>query len=284
MPRNVEIFRILRLNNMGKYDNLAQHLKNCNMDVVTLSFTEIEDILGFGLPASAYTYNAWWSNGGHVQSKAWLDMEYTVNDLDLIGQEVSFIRNQEKLQKQNDRTYSYKTSANLKEYDGHTTNYKNTNTIIREKISLLGYEFRLIQQIIPECNADGSVKKYYPQQEFNNVKKLPLLKNGGGAFCRFRIVANDVPGVYLWIESGEVVYIGETANLRTRFNSGYGVIYPRNCFMGGQSTNCRMNKVAMSSYENGNPICLYFLETADYKRIEAELLYSMKTKYNKKDN
>ena len=45
-----------------------------------------------------------------------------------------------------------------------------------------------------------------------------------------------------------------------------------------------MNKVVMSYYENGNPIKLYFFETTDYKRVELELLHSMKTKYNIKDN
>ena len=93
-----------------------------------------------------------------------------------------------------------------------------------------------------------------------------------------------MPGVYLWVVNGEVIYIGETANLRTRFNTGYGIINPRNCFFGGQSTNCKMNKVAMRFFEEGTLINLYFLETFDYKRIELELLCSVKTKYNIKDN
>ena len=149
---------------------------------------------------------------------------------------------------------------------------ENNKDLSKKTFSLMGYEFKFIQQIIPERNPDGSVKKYYPQKSYNNIKNLPILKNGNGAFCRFQIDVKDVPGVYLWVVNNEVIYIGETARLRMRFNTGYGNISPRNCFAGGQSTNCKMNKVAMSCFENGEPVNLYFLETTDYKRIELELL------------
>lgn len=173
-----------------------------------------------------------------------------------------------------------KTKVKKVEYNVIESNKK----LSKKTFSLMGYNFEFIQQLIPECNADGSVKKYYPQKSYDNIKNLPLLKNGNGAFCRFQIDAEDVPGVYLWVVNNEVIYIGETAKLRMRFNTGYGNISPRNCFIGGQSTNCKMNKVAMSYFENGNSINLYFLKTTDYKKIELELLHSMKTKYNIKDN
>ena len=144
-------------------------------------------------------------------------------------------------------------------------------------------EFQYIQQLIPECE-NGSVKEYYPQNQFDNRDNLPLLYHGTGSFCRFSINAPAVSGVYLWVVEKEIIYIGETLNLQQRFNVGYGYIAPRNCYAGGQSTNCKMNKVVMEYYKMGNPIDLYFYETKDYKRVELELLRRINTRYNVKDN
>ena len=98
------------------------------------------------------------------------------------------------------------------------------------------------------------------------------------------IDVEDVPGVYLWIVDDEIIYIGETKNLRKRFNTGYGNISPRNCYLGGQSTNCKMNKVVLEYFEAGKQIKLYFLKTNDYKKVELELLSKICTRYNVKDN
>lgn len=93
-------------------------------------------------------------------------------------------------------------------------------------------------------------------------------------FCKFRLNLPNVKkqGVYLWVVDNEVVYIGETINLRNRFNIGYGNISPRNIFAGGQSTNCKMNRVAMQYFEQSKAIKIYFYETDDRKNIEKDLL------------
>ena len=114
---------------------------------------------------------------------------------------------------------------------------------------------------------------------------LPLmLPRGGGPFCRFSIQAPQAPGVYLWVAEGQLLYIGETVNLRQRFNTGYGAISPRNCYAGGQSTNCKMNQVVLDYYNRGTPIQLYFFPTQRYKQVELELLGKLNTPYNVKDN
>lgn len=93
-------------------------------------------------------------------------------------------------------------------------------------------------------------------------------------FCKFRLNLSNIKkqGVYLWLVDNEVVYIGETINLRNRFKIGYGNISPRNIFVGGQSTNCKMNRVAMQYFEQGKAIKIYFYETDDCKNIEKDLL------------
>lgn len=79
-------------------------------------------------------------------------------------------------------------------------------------------------------------------------------------------------GVYLWEVNKTIIYIGESKNLYKRFNNGYGNISPRNCFIGGQSTNCKMNKIVKYFYEKNLNIKIYYLLTTDYKFIEKDLI------------
>ena len=72
--------------------------------------------------------------------------------------------------------------------------------------------------------------------------------------------------------------------LQRRFNMGYSRIAPRNCYTGGQSTNCKMNKVVLDMFEQGKTISLYFYYTTDYKGVELDLLGKIKTRYNAKSN
>lgn len=56
----------------GKYAPLHRRLVSLTGDIWRASFTEIEQVLGFGLPDSARLYPAWWSNGGgHSHALAW---------------------------------------------------------------------------------------------------------------------------------------------------------------------------------------------------------------------
>ena len=152
------------------------------------------------------------------------------------------------------------------------------------KLVLNEYSFSYVADLIPD-NANGKAIAYAPQQRYNNTQNLPLLPEGDGEFCRFCLPGlTAVAGVYAWISKNEVVYIGETRNMKYRFNNGYGIISPRNCYKGGQKTNCKMNKVAMNCYNSGAPVKLYFLRTNDYKMIEKELIRSLMPKYNEKDN
>jgi hypothetical protein len=61
---------------------------------VQLRFDEIERVLGFKLPKSAYDYEAWWSNNavGHSHARAWLDAGWKTEDVDLAKRQVSFRR------------------------------------------------------------------------------------------------------------------------------------------------------------------------------------------------
>jgi hypothetical protein len=60
---------------MGKYDPLREHLRKQNLREIILTFQEVEDLIGFPLPASA-ARPQWWANvtdqkTTHVQRNAW---------------------------------------------------------------------------------------------------------------------------------------------------------------------------------------------------------------------
>lgn len=85
-----------------------------------------------------------------------------------------------------------------------------------------------------------------------------------------------------------ILYIGETRNLRQRFNNSrfgsYGFITPAACYEGGQSTNLRINKLVLKHFETKNLLRLYFMETADHKQVERVLLQTFVTPYNVRRN
>ena len=53
--------RLLPNRTCGKYEPLYKYLENRYATVVVLTLSEIEDILGFALPAGAWTDRAWWT-------------------------------------------------------------------------------------------------------------------------------------------------------------------------------------------------------------------------------
>ncbi len=78
---------------MSKYENLCFHLASLDKSTWHASFEQIENILRFPLPKSAYTYPAWWANQtgeGHTQSSAWQNAGWKTSDLDLQNQKVTF--------------------------------------------------------------------------------------------------------------------------------------------------------------------------------------------------
>src|SRR5687768_3398206 len=60
----------------GKYGVLYSYLEHRYADVTVLTFAQIEDLLGFGLPQLARTNHAWWTLGvtqveGTPHADAW---------------------------------------------------------------------------------------------------------------------------------------------------------------------------------------------------------------------
>lgn len=83
---------------MGKYDPLRRFLENATSSVAgtTLSFGQIEQILGEALPYTARHQGSWWANtlrsGTYPQSSSWLEASWQVDEVDCDGQWVRFRR------------------------------------------------------------------------------------------------------------------------------------------------------------------------------------------------
>ena len=140
-------------------------------------------------------------------------------------------------------------------------------------ITIGQYIFEYVCKIEPELNEDGLINETTPHYRYKNKKNLPLHNYGQGPFCKFRIPkGHKVGGVYA-ITVGKIVkYIGECQDLTSRFNSGYGQISPRNCFKGGQETNCRINSLILKAAKKDDVLSLWFMETEQYKIREQELI------------
>ncbi len=80
----------------SKYGALYRHLTALTGPEWRTSFSEIESVLGFDLPASARRYPAWWANekggSGHSQKRAWQEAGWRTGNLNLAAETVVFER------------------------------------------------------------------------------------------------------------------------------------------------------------------------------------------------
>ena len=77
---------------MSKYDPLADHLRGSGEASVSMTFDEIEHIVGTKLPPSAFKHRAWWSNNpiNSVITCAWLEAGYKTANVDMPGRKLVF--------------------------------------------------------------------------------------------------------------------------------------------------------------------------------------------------
>jgi len=152
-----------------------------------------------------------------------------------------------------------------------------------KEILIHNWKFEYVCQIAPESDPQGNPEEFFPQERYENKKNLPLNKYGKGPFCKFSIDKKyaQKSGVYLISIQENIQYVGECDNFHKRFDMGYGNISPRNCFEGGQSTNCRINSDILKMIKSKEKIQLYFLETEDRFTIEHALIQKLKPIWNK---
>ncbi|AKA67260.1 DUF7662 domain-containing protein [Clostridium scatologenes] len=79
-----------------KYIELKRYLQRSTLPIITLSFKDIEQIIGDTLPKSAYDHaEAWWANDyTHSQAIAWIDAGYETDYVTDIyeNEKVTFVK------------------------------------------------------------------------------------------------------------------------------------------------------------------------------------------------
>lgn len=145
-----------------------------------------------------------------------------------------------------------------------------------------GLQFSHICSIAPDRAPNGEIAQFMPQPRYLNQRGLALHRYGNGPFCRFKIPGNHrVSGVYAYIVDGALSYIGRCENLSSRVNMGYGTISPKNCFNGGQQSNCRLNNLIFSACSASSTVDLYFHATPDFVQVEALLIGALRPPWNR---
>lgn len=75
----------------GKFDEITKYLQSCEANKLTLSFAEIEKIIGTELCKSAYTYSVYWKpSETHTMANAIVAAGYDVVGVDLVAKNISF--------------------------------------------------------------------------------------------------------------------------------------------------------------------------------------------------
>ena len=80
----------------GKYKRLFMCLVGRPDYMWRTTFEEIEEVLGFNLPASARLYSAWWANeepgGRHTHAFAWTAAGWKTSEVDMAAETLVFKR------------------------------------------------------------------------------------------------------------------------------------------------------------------------------------------------
>ena len=89
-----EIEGVVRMDRWrSKYEPLQKYLKSENRKHIVMTFQEVEEVLGFKLPDSAYKYMAWWDESSqHTQAYSWTGAGYRSKP-SLKEKKVEFISN-----------------------------------------------------------------------------------------------------------------------------------------------------------------------------------------------
>jgi hypothetical protein len=136
---------------------------------------------------------------------------------------------------------------------------------------------------------DGFVRAGVVGHAGLNLQLLPLPEGrlrhayGAGPFAKLRMPPlPSEPGLYLWEENGNIVYVGQTRTpLSKRLGSqGYSTISNYNTFArqpgrtnGGQQTNCRVNALANHALAAGHTLVIWCRTTSPETARDEEALW-----------
>jgi len=125
---------------------------------------------------------------------------------------------------------------------------------------------------------------YELKQEGDAFYRRFLNMYGDAHYCTFSIKdtsAKAQKGLYCYVVNNTVVYIGRCRdNFGKRFNQGYGVIHPKNCYLDGQATNCHLNAL-VNQYTSAVQCYIHPLfDNTRIEQLERELILLYKPAWN----
>ncbi len=150
-------------------------------------------------------------------------------------------------------------------------------------ISDLTQKFEFVDTVTVERNEAGQIDLKMPQHRYEKSDETSVHQYGWGPFCKFHVDASSFqerPGVYIFTANHQIVYIGEAVDIHSRIQYGYSNISPKNCFKGGQQTNCRINNAILEVIRNQGQVALWAMEAEDRKQREAALIEECDPSWN----
>ena len=150
------------------------------------------------------------------------------------------------------------------------SSYKKTLSSLLDKKEFSSY----ISEFINLLNKYGEVPvgEFLLDLKLDNDKRYLNFLNpyGDRTYSVFTINDESIfkkKGLYSFCSDTEIKYIGRCrTNYKDRINNGYGRIAPRNCYIGGQSTNCRINHLFTKERDR---IEFFVLPMEDITKIES---------------
>ena len=271
----------------GKYRPLHRLLADLGESDRPMTFDEIEQVLGFPLPAAAHKYQAWWANDKtHTHAQAWLDAGWKTAKANLIEKSVVFVRTGGS--QHSAGTGPIRKSRKVQRDYRPALGAAPKMPVIAAagKVSdvtpLLHYVFAHGAVIELDRGSDDAPLEFMPQSKYSGADTMRLNRYGAGPFCRFTV--QDLPrtsGVYALTIDGVLAYVGLAKDLAQRWGpQGYANISPRACYVGGQSTNCKVNNRILISTRNGKRIDLWIHETFEPETVEARLIHELSPPWN----
>ena len=268
----------------GKYTPLFRHLTGFDGERWPATFKAVETILGFPLPKSARTYPAWWANdesGTHRHARAWQAAGWRTSRVDLAAETLVFECAELGISTAAKCGRGGQQPASVRRKYGPASSMKEV-VHAAGTLTLDSQMFQHAACISPEAGPDGKPLEDMPQRRCSAAASMPLNRHGHGPFCRFSVARLPAAsGVYAVTVAQKLVYVGIATDLKRRWGpSGYAQIQPRNCFKGGQSTNCKVNHAILLAARDGLAIHLWIRQTETPRPFEARLIAELAPPWN----
>lgn len=155
-----------------------------------------------------------------------------------------------------------------------------TVTAQPSRMVLAGLTFNAAGPVVLERAGDGFYE-YQPHTRYKGYGTVPLNLYGLGPFCKFKVAGLPVgPGLYAFVIDGRPMYVGRAVDFSGRMGPvNYGSISPVNCFVKGQSTNCKINGGLLQAAKAGRHIAVFVHPTTNLS-LEDTVIASVRPPWN----